>query len=1054
MTHGHSLDLRCFLEGIEIPVIGANVTVVANTPVTAQIQVIGTDRLLTIPPRTVVHLFFYDFVDAANPLSQEDIKNAGLDPADQELSKYRLLFMGEVQGIAFQKSAAERAAVLNCVDFSNYWDTTYQYNFGGSLFGGRQQAAFIGANTNLLTSPLGHGVGTFAALLQGKSANFPRMKGLLAGVVRCLEAIGGCYYGKDTFRGANDFTSLAELRLKILQQIAAAELDSSTARLFARKAFNMWMNQQMQGLGKLVTFRGVTQILNQFIFHEIYPNPCARYIPDQQTQQQQAYYADAATDPRFRGIYDSYRKLIKLLTSAKKNLSPIAITEAEIKAASADLSQAGRVMGSLIANEASRFTSGVGAQMISLSPDAELTQIRKALGGSSQINPVNVSTALDVKARRAAMGFIDTAIKNLQSAVSGKTVKKQKTVTVTQRSRVNNQILRPDIWFVPPPRCNVLFPEMYESFQWQRNFLREISRMELQTTHEILGDDALFNGRYYAPDVADMRKGVKLSTRQFSKMTLNHELYTGIIPMYEKLSEANLYAMGSKQVKMGGAKVGYAQRSVNFMYFKHRFASRQMMAGGRFNPWFVAGFPSLLIDKPMDAVNLAIAGLPVADQMKVLDFQPDNPAEITRAVLLQKLVPTQYMGMCAQLTHMLSQQGGRTEYAFTQARIHREDTEFLGVDKATVNKKVGTGSRTYVCCAVASKPPQKGSRGRFGGAITGVKDVSAAYKGRYIPGLYDKRKYLGTGPTSMATQQLSPEYYPVDGTNVVALEVKESFDRRARVKINLPIEDAIRPPWIWDGWNNLKIGDTYLQFFGTNSITDIEGFTATGTAAINAIGSGLAEDYGMVIESSQGVAQGSGVNPLTAPQTPLTPFAGATPNYSAPTYGLGAPSTPNQRPPSNSLSAYDQKISAATILAIEKERTIENAVDYLVRLYSYLKANSLDVGQFLRNYSWRPVATLVDILGSTKFSIKEDPPGSGTFVTSGQEGFHSRAFSDESNLFGLVDPQVGNILGLKKPKTGTDMRTTAVAKLDVRGARRKVVREYVNELTNSRGLLG
>jgi len=140
-------------------------------------------------------------------------------------------------------------------------------------------------------------------------------------------------------------------------------------------------------------------------------------------------------------------------------------------------------------------------------------------------------------------------------------------------------------------------------------------------------------------------------------------------------------------------------------------------------------------------------------------------------------------------------------------------------------------------------------------------------------------------------------------------------------------------------------------------------------------------------------------------------------------------------------------------------------VDYLVRLYSYLKANSLDVGQFLRNYSWRPVATLVDILGSSKFTIRPDPADPDKFVTSGQEGFHSRAFSDEANLFGLVDPQVGNILGLKRPPSGmnligrylmsmTDPHYSAVAKLDVRGARRKVVREYVNELTNSRGLLG
>jgi len=109
------------------------------------------------------------------------------------------------------------------------------------------------------------------------------------------------------------------------------------------------------------------------------------------------------------------------------------------------------------------------------------------------------------------------AITTLQSLLNIKT-KHSKEITYDKLSRVNNQIFRPDIWFVPPPMCNILFPELYMQFQWTRNYLREVSRLELQTTNEVLGDDALFNGRYYAPNVIDMRKGVKLSSRKFSKL--------------------------------------------------------------------------------------------------------------------------------------------------------------------------------------------------------------------------------------------------------------------------------------------------------------------------------------------------------------------------------------------------------------------------------------------------------------------------------------------------------------------------------------------------------
>ena len=69
--------------------------------------------------------------------------------------------------------------------------------------------------------------------------------------------------------------------------------------------------------------------------------------------------------------------------------------------------------------------------------------------------------------------------------------------------------------------------------------------------------------------------------------------------MFEKMSEANLFAMKSRKVKYKGAPVAYAQRAVNFQYFKHRFASRQMQCQGRFNPWFVVGFPGLMTTMPL-----------------------------------------------------------------------------------------------------------------------------------------------------------------------------------------------------------------------------------------------------------------------------------------------------------------------------------------------------------------------------------------------------------------------------------------------------------------------
>lgn len=1052
MTIGHKLGLRLFLEGIEVPVIGASITVAANVPTTCSLQVIATDKILEILPRTLVHLFFYDFVGGESSLLASDTKTQ----EDVENSAYKLFFVGEVQGLAFQKESGARAVMLNCVDLSNYWDTTYQYNFKGSLLGGRQHAAFIGANANFFTSPLGHGVGTIAALLNGKSVNFPNLKGLLAGIVRVLEAIGGAYYGDTTFRGANDFTSIAELRLKILQQITAAEADSSTAKLFARKTFNMWMNRQMGSLGKLVTFRGLTQLLQQFIFHDVYPCPAPKYVPKVSgLKKTKTYATDISKDPRARNFIANVRSLRKLLKSANRNIGdyPAASTtgatrtgptttttvgkEAVIKGLSSDLAQSRRIVDKMIGGGTPNIPGLVKeVQRI----DRDLVTIDKNIGRGPSIFS---SIDLNVNVERLAIGQLRKAAGNaITDAVAacdtllGIKVKKSKQITYDKLDRVNNQILRPDIWFVPPPRCNVIFPELYSSINWSRNFLREVSRIELQTTNEILGDDALFNGRYYAPNVVDMRKGLRLSSRQFGRLIMEHELLTGIIPMFEKISEANLFAMKSTKVNHKGAKVGYAQRAVNFQYFKHRFASRQMACSGRFNPWFVPGFPGLILDRPMDTQNLLIAGLPIEEQLTALNIQPETGTKITRGTILREIVPTQFLGCCVQIAHSLNQQGGNTSYAFAQARIHREGSEYLGVDKATISKKLGTARSTTTVGAVDGMIPKKGGRGPRGGRISAVTEV--ATKGLPVPllGTNTKAKIGDKVPVWLFKSLYKTAKDKQAMLLVKGYKVTEGFTRRARVKIDLPIEEAIRPPWIWDGYSNLKIGETYMQFFGTNSITDIEGYTS---AELLTVYEG-ADTYTALQEAQEGITYGEQKD-QNDQKLPSSYYE--EPKQETKARKNRASSTGSQK------AETGKKVRADAILAMETDRTIESSIDYLVRIYSFIKHHGLDVGDFLRNYTWRPVATMPEILGSSNFTITEDPPNSGKYVTSGEEGFHSRAFGDVSDLFGLVDPQVKKVLGLSAEK-----RHTTAKKLDVRGMRRWAIWDYIQELTDSRGLLG
>jgi hypothetical protein len=1077
MAEGNQLHLRLFLEGIEIPVVAASVQMAANTPASASIQVIATDKVLDLLPRTVVHLFYFDYIQQGNVAVEGKVKG-GDEYRDWFNSRYKLLFMGELVTIKFQKTHQQRAVVLECADFSNYWDTTFQYNFGGSLFGGRRKAAFIGANSNFFTSPLGHGTGTISRLLSGRSVNFPQLRGLLAGVVRMLEAIGGSYYGRNTFRGANDFTSVAELRLKVLQQITAAEADTSTAKLFARKAFNMWMNRATQSLGKLVSFRGLVKTCFGFIFHEVYPCPVAKYVPGS-TKRQKRRWSVGLGKTKYSGFNDRAKACLDLAVESRQNLqawrkSKLGASStankrrsaaatyikswAAFNRSAASLAQQGMASGPKKAQKDAAIVGQTASNIKALSTNA---------GGVIRFNPVTRETGeMDRNFSAILTGYIKA--ENALKRILGIKVGRSKTVTVPTEPRVNNQIFRPDVWYAPPPRCNVIFPEMYDSFSFARQYLREVSRLELQTHNEILGNDALFNGRYYAPNVEDVRRGVKLSSRRFARLIMDHELFTGIIPMFENLSEANLFAMRSGKVKKAGAKVSYAQRAVNFQYFKYRFESRGMDASGRFNPPFVPGFPSLIVDKNMDHAQLHISSMNLTDQTKALGIK----GSATRSELLQELVSPQYLAVCAALSHTVSQEGGRSAYQLIHARVHRESTEFLGVDKADVWKVVGESAKKTVAAAPVILPPIKGQRGPRGGRITRVRDVSKKYKGRQL-------RLLGQG-SKVTVGDWYPDWYFQDvhvdkGSQLLigAYEIQEGYTRRKKEKVDLPIEEVIRPPWIWDGWANPKISETYDQLFGTGAVTDIGGFNISSN------------------DPSEGTRFYVGEDDVE----------GLRAQRSAETHKSLRGKSRSKKNDIRQAAKVEAAKSQNAVLMQEKERTVENSVDFLVRAYSFVKVNNLDVGDFLKAYAWRPVATMVDILGGSDLEIKQvekrrtrvvkqrvlktvggetttgKPESSGYFTAetgfgqsivrpqystkyvkriitqigyevTGKEGFHSRAFGDVEDLFGLVSPTVKRVLGLSNKKR------KVAAKMDVRKRRREVVRLYVAELTGSRGLLG
>jgi hypothetical protein len=575
-------------------------------------------------------------------------------------------------------------------------------------------------------------------------------------------------------------------------------------------------------------------------------------------------------------------------------------------------------------------------------------------------------------------------------------------------ARLVQQILRPDIWFGSPPRCNVLFPDMYEQLSYRRAFLQEPTRFLLKTNDEFFGEDFLFDRFYFAPQAGSLKK-TKARLRDVLKNdVLDHELFTGILPVFEKMGEFNVFAARSNRgQKVDGkvTKVSFAQRSANFIYFKHRFNARQFQVNGRFNPYVAVGFPGVVIDRWVDQQQ--------AERIRQIREAFVSTDEETRRLLLPKytaeLIGANYLVNFTEVVHQCSQEQlrGHTSIRCTYARSPSEDTSFLGVtDGVQTVQKRQEGDANRTTDVAAFDRPAVGSIGPNQGKITNVKEVTD----KYSPETGSSPSYFGEEPeedierwqkastrlpwffsgsrraggTDLPTIEVpigipvtakslggqagkALEIYLDDQEQTVmwrAFSIDEEVPRYKLEEVDIPAEELIRPGWYGDVWSPSKIGDVYKDFFGIGSITEPTAVLDAGgeqsTSALEEFKKAMEES-----ETSEGVDDAVDSLPIV-----------------------------------NSLGA---------------NATIEQAVEFITMTYSYVKQAGLDADEFIRAYTWRPIASMIDMFGTEGLTFNEN----GTEVTSpGEiEGFHSRAFGPYDDVFGLVAPEIETLLNIKRGST-------------------------------------
>ncbi len=725
---GQKLGLRLFLEGIEVPVIAASVQIGINSPATASIQVVPGDKVLGLRARTMVHLFYWDYTldneapSGPNPrvlaedydltMDQAEIMSQMLsdEPSNitSELLGYKLLFSGEVIGVSMTKSPVGRQAVLQCSDFSTYWDTTYQffasasnlYSTSASVWAGgaSQFDDFSGhvaqMNEYLKKSPLTPGL--------------QNVKGLMGGIIRLLEVMGGV---PNQMHGVNDFFAIGEMKNHILQQIVCEQNDDTSQRLFDNKSFSDWLNRGMSSMGQMTTFRDMLKKLFDYVYYEVVPNPAAMYV--------------ARKDPKFVEktitsgaviLPESVRATLMGMRAAafiNARLAPTATVD-EVAMAKAAISQIDTILGYTdVSKGTKRYLEQAKLKLQQAKPNISRTSaIPFQNDPTAQEGSVATAPRETPRLDRPALPPINfpenrkiwSEVNQLISkalGVSSQISKRRATVRVgAELDRLHTQIFRPDCFFAAPPRCNILFPEQYTQFSYSRNFLQEVTRLRLHEAWEFgINEGILEQNIHFAPSMKVIKEQAKDQGNKSVRALLPWEIYSGILPKFETIHEINYVAAkterkrGLRNKNLSGASKDYAQRVANFNYLKYRFAARTCEIAAKFSPGLVCGFPAAVIAQPfvldpvadLARITAAMNKVNTGRESKIaLDDMSDN----IRDLAIELGAPTQYIGMIAGLGHSVSQEGGNTAVSMTHARSHRvTDDDFLDLFSQELTKE-------------------------------------------------------------------------------------------------------------------------------------------------------------------------------------------------------------------------------------------------------------------------------------------------------------------------------------------------------------------------------
>lgn len=1134
------IKLALYLEGIRIPVVSAMVSGGTGQPATASIQILPDPAAHDLLPRTLVHLFFFDF---SNP-DAEYYKDIGMD---EENEGYKLLFWGDLIALQHQQTANSHSIVLQCVGVSSYWEQAKQYfKDSNSLSSANaKRMAFLGTDVikydGLDSSP----ASTIIRLLTTRPVSNPGLQGLLGGCVHLLEGIGGIYKGPQRFKGLNDFFAAAELRLRLSQNIWASPNDNTSTKMFKSNEFKKWIKQAIRGKGGLISFGGILGIVLGAIQHEFHSMLAPRFKradkattltaaeqPKRTPKKADSKYFPSVQIPEVTPLIANTRttviNLIKnhipVLDKLIVDLNPtrteqlIGVVTASFHKWNVEKHVFDTTLQSCKFVEAQILTHEVRTgksvphwkdgnallEMAIRTEDLGMYQVQRV---ERELHKMVANPNNDEKWRASELETLTThALSLLEQALEyyKKLVKwtggggKSGTLDYDSLDRLIYMVFTPQIYFVSPPTCNVIFPEQRVSMAFTRNFATEITRLQV-TMHDSAqagyNYDPFGSNKhvYYAPNVEDVLSKKLLSdTKKGTRVLMPHEIYSGIVPDIQQMTNINVFGTGENR-----SGSNYLQRAANFLFFQRRLSSRTMTVAMGFNPYLASGFPALIIDRPvpMSREELELLGTSEGlDKIKGQRLEKINmsltSSEWDLDIIDSIRMPVHYFGQLRTLTHSITPGGAHTQCMLAFCRTHDEKMEFLGSDEETHKRAIATGTEILGTAPTTIEEREK---------TTGVEQYTIAGNAEL--------SYLGGGKWGPKTESLSIDTRKVWNADPGVFGEGEEWVRKHAIGAGDPLKDInteigatapYKPPdgvkegtgrWVRDDRvdvenENLRLNvvqresgktanaaerqanwaeyDAYVAKYGKEGLrpwryertwTKYEEYKVKVPPELALMPSWFAQIYRNENIGPEFYKECIGVGSITDPYV-ISVAADAPVRVAFAYQDIAGPPDPDASMKlSRDLDPEGQEKTTEVT-------SIEHAANLITLLYSAAKEEGVDVDQFIRSFTWRPVASLIDMFGTEGLWYIEPgvvgqdeegyyvTPDSVSFDPEGEKGFHEYAFSAKGDMFGLIPADPTSIVSgtTISPDLEIDKR------IDPRPARHRSVMRYFMRLLLNKSL--